>query len=54
MSGTPPLVADPDSPGAERRKRRGRRNKDWNLGGKVGKQKRGDEKHREERKIKGL
>ena len=57
MSGTPPLVPDPDSPGAERRKKERRRKeikKDWDSREKEGKQKREEENDREERKIKGL
>lgn len=42
MSGTPPLVPDPDSPGAERRTKRKKRKekmeKDRDFRGKVGKQ----------------
>lgn len=52
MSGTPPLVPEPDIPGAERREKERDKEKDWSLDWKRGKQKR--ENDREERKIKWL
>ena len=53
MSGTPPLVPDPDSPGAEREMKKGEEEGDEDLREKGGKAK-GEENDKEERKIKGL
>lgn len=57
MSGTPPLVPEPDSPGAERKMNRGRgkqikKEKDWNLKREGRKAKKGKKKTTEKRRRK--
>lgn len=56
MSGTPPLVPDPDSPGAEKRMKRGRRKDKKRLSFKREgrKSKKGKKENDKEEKINGL